>query len=100
MEIAGANEDAELFRRSSFFWPAPLTLREEARTSVEPDEWAAIPDAALFVLEHQGYVRLWLHTSDPAAPVFMSREGREVKPIASNFRGWLPKAARDVGVRR
>ena len=93
MEAAGATMDARLFMGSGFFWPAPLHFRAVAREFLEPDEYALIPDDALFILEHQGYVFVWIESADPAAPVYMSQpvdvDVREIKRIAASFREWL-----------
>jgi len=88
-----ATTNARLFSGSGFFWPAPLHFRAVARESLEPDECALIPDDALFVSEHQGYVFVWIDTADPAAPVYTSQpvdvDVREIKRTADSFRDWL-----------
>lgn len=93
MALAGATTEARLFRGSGFFWPAPVGLRHAAQLSLEPDEYEAIPNEALFILEHQGYVFVWIDTSDPASPVYVSQEVdvdfQEVKRIADSFREWM-----------
>jgi SMI1 / KNR4 family (SUKH-1) len=93
MEAAGATIESRLLWGSGFFWPAPVGLREVARISLEPEEYALIPDDALFILEHQGYIFVWLDTRDPAAPVYVSQPvdvgAREIKRIADSFREWL-----------
>ncbi len=96
MEVAGATRNARLFFGSGFFWPAPLRLRAVAQECLEPDEYALIPDDALFVLEHQGYVFVWLETAASPAPVYMSQpvdvDAREIKRIADTFGDWLLSA--------
>lgn len=63
------------------------------RTRWNPEEFALVPDDALLVLEHQGYIFVWLDTTDQAAPVYASQptdvEAREIRRIADSFRDWL-----------
>lgn len=93
MEIAGATTNARLFRGSGFFWPAPLHIRGVAREFIDPDEYALIPDDALFILEHQGYIFVWLETADPASPAYTLQpvdvDRTNVERTAASFRDWL-----------
>ena len=93
MEVAGATTDARLFRGSGFFLPAPLHLRALAREFLDPDEYAVVPDDALFILEHQGYIFVWLETAEPTAPVYTLQpvdiDRTEIKRTADSFREWL-----------
>jgi hypothetical protein len=93
MEVAGATRGARLFMGNGFFWPGPLESRAIARECLEPDEYRLIPDDALVVLAHQGYVFVWLDRADPAVPVYVSQpvdvDVREIKRVADGFREWL-----------